>query len=538
MNTSAPVTAAGWTLDAGEAAGPEAQEFRALYRGEDFSAPRRGLLALVTRGDSAGGAPDEAAQVAARLFAEGFFGGLATLSPAVAAARALSSANSWLFRQSRADPQRLGMAASLCALACPASKKLLIVHLGETRAYLLRDGRVQPLTTDHLRPLPSGAMVLTRALGLDREAQADVVEIDARPGDRIILLGAALREGNLDSPPQTLAENLAKSGGAAVVVDIRDVAAPQLDDLAADFADLPIRPPPQEGDTLDGFVIGRTIYRGQYTLLKRARDTVENRDVALKLPLPAMAQDKVFHAGFLREAWIGARTRGRYMADYLDLPRARRSCLYLVMPYYHGQTLDARLKQAPPVSLAEGAGIAASLCDAVEDLARRQVVHRDIKPENIFLLTSGAIKLLDLGLAALPGLENVRDELGGTTRYMAPELFRGAAAGPRSEVFALGVTLYRMFSGGAFPFGRREAFPLARARPDLPEWLGKIIAQAINADPNARFADAAALRDALEHGLAHEDWRSPPKRPLNALMLWRALAGALALLCLFLLWRR
>ena len=161
------------------------------------------------------------------------------------------------------------------------------------------------------------------------------------------------------------------------------------------------------------------------------------------------------------------------------------------------------------------------------------MAHRDIKPENIFLVASGDLKLLDLGLAALPGLDDSgRDSLGGTTRYMAPELFRGATASPTSEVFSIGVTIYRMFSGGAFPFGRHERYPLARARRDLPEWLGRIIAKAIENDPAKRFADAGAMREALEHGLAHQDWHGKPARSVDALTLWRALAAALALLCL------
>lgn len=552
MNEDAPVAAAGWTLALGEASGVEAGEFRALYRGEDFGAPQRGLLAVIARGDVGARAPAEAAEVAARLFAEGFFGGLATLSPATAAARALSAANGWLFRQSRDDLQRHGMAASLCALACASSKKLVVLHIGENRAYLRRAGALQPLTSDHVRPLASGELVSTRALGFDREAQADVVEIDAQPEDRIVLLGAGLWRGAMperldallrsDLSADVLARDIvaqATGRGAVLVVDVLAAPEPKLDDLAADYEDLPIRPPPREGDAFDGFVVGPTLYRGQYTLLKRAWDTIENRDVVLKLPLPAMAQDPVFHAGFLREAWIGASLRSRWTVEYLDIPKERRSRLYLAMPFYRGETLEARLKAPPPPTLAEGAGIAIALCEAVEDLARRHVVHRDIKPENIFVLRSGEIKLLDLGLAALPAFDDgARDGLGGTTRYMAPELFKGAAPGPRSEVFSLGVTLYRMFSGGAYPFGRKEKFPLARARPDLPEWLGRIIRRAIENDPENRFADAAALREALEHGLAHEDWRGAPARRLDALSFWRALAIGLALLCLaLLLWR-
>ena len=549
-----PVVATGWTLVFGAAVGGggEAAEFHLFCRGEDFGAPQRGALAVLTRGDTSALAAAEAAQIAGRLFAEGYFGALGTLGAARAAARALSSTNSWLYRQARSDPQRRGAAASLCAILCPAGRKLLAINLGDLRVYLRRGADVQLLTREHLRPLASGGEALVRALGLDDEVQADVVEIEAKASDRLVLLSPDIwrnfsreRLGDLlisDLSCEALTRQLVAGVAAtALALDVLATPASRYDDLAAEFALLPLRAPPNEGDMLDGFLVGRTVYRGRYTLLKRALDTIENRDVVLKLPLPAMAHDPVFHAGFLREAWIGARNRSRWTVEYLDVPVERRTCLYLVMPYYRGATLEERLKTQPPASLAEGVGIALSLCNAIEDLAHRQIVHRDIKPENIFLLATGEIKLLDLGLAALPGLDATEtDALGGTTRYMAPELFRGVAAGPRSEVFSLGVTLYRLFSGGDFPFGRREAVPLARARPDLPSWLGRAIAKAITFDPEARFADAAAFRQALEHGLTHEDWRAPPQRRFtDSLTLWRALAAVLALACVALaLWRR
>ncbi len=224
----------------------------------------------------------------------------------------------------------------------------------------------------------------------------------------------------------------------AVVIDIGGVPEPQFDDVAAAYADLPLRPPPQEGDNWDGFLVGRTLYRSRYTLLKLARDTTDNSQVVLKFPLPAMAQDQVFRAGFLREAWIGATVRSRWTVGYIDLPPERRRSLYLVMPYYPGQTLEQRLLAQPPIGFAEGVGIALKLCQAVEDLLRLQVVHRDIKPENIILLSDGDLRLLDLGLAFLPGVDSAEgDQLGGTTRYMAPELFKGVIGRPAfGSVFA------------------------------------------------------------------------------------------------------
>jgi serine/threonine protein kinase len=136
--------------------------------------------------------------------------------------------------------------------------------------------------------------------------------------------------------------------------------------------------------------------------------------------------------------------------------------------------------------------------------------------------------LLDLGLAYLPGIDEPdEDRLGGTTRYMAPELFRGMPADQRSEVFSLGVTVYRMFTG-AFPFGQREAVPLARLRPDLPVWLGHCLRRAIEMDRDKRFKDAAEFAGALQAGLAEPD--AAPSRGkswaprVTALRLWQGLA--------------
>jgi serine/threonine protein kinase len=123
---------------------------------------------------------------------------------------------------------------------------------------------------------------------------------------------------------------------------------------------------------------------------------------------------------------------------------------------------------------------------------------------------------------------------------MAPELFRGVAPGATSEVFSLGVTLYRFFSGGAFPFGQREATPLVRLRPDLPRWLGKVIGRAIEQDPAARYPDVGALRADLMQGLAHGDWSGPPARRRElGVGFWRATAAALALTALahWAMWR-
>jgi serine/threonine protein kinase len=150
------------------------------------------------------------------------------------------------------------------------------------------------------------------------------------------------------------------------------------------------------------------------------------------------------------------------------------------------------------------------------------------------------VKLLDLGLAYLPGID-VRDAVkpGGTLRYMAPELLKGTQANARSEVFALGVTIYRMFSAGPFPFGQGERLPLSHMRPDLPSWLGHILAVALSADPALRYPDAAALSAALHNGLV-TGTGDPPKPPprFTPLLFWQLATFVFAAACAFLLLRK
>lgn len=511
------------------------REFHGVFLGEDFDSARRGAVIGVAQGHGPAVSAHETAQLTTQGFVESYFGARTTLSNARAAGRALATINSWLFMQGGSDPEQQPASASFLALLLFA-KQAAVVHVGEVRAYRLRRGEIIPLTFTHLRRTERRALP-SRAVGADHDLKVDYTEEEAETGDRYIIISGGVSDGIAeerlmalmegDETREQLAAALVAAGGdrparrgaTAMVVDILALPEASFDDLASTYTKLPLRPAPRDGDTVDGFLIQRTLYRSRYTLLKLAHDTIEDREVVIKFPLPAMLQDQVFQAGFMREAWIGASVRSPWVAHYLTLAPERQSRLYLVLPYYRGETLEHRLLRTPPISFADGMGIAFKLCAAVRDLEALQVIHRDLKPENIILLANGDVRLLDLGLAYLPGLDDPDDSrLGGTTRYMAPELFGKTPAGPRSEVFSLGVTIYRMFSGGEFPFGRREAYPLARLRPDIPPWLGLCLKRAIDVDPDQRFADADAFSKALEEGLLHGAKDGPGARPPG---LWR-----------------
>src|SRR4029079_11326167 len=109
-----------------------------------------------------------------------------------------------------------------------------------------------------------------------------------------------------------------------------------------------------------------------------------------------------------------------------ELPAERRSCVYGALPNYSGETLEQRLLRRPPMTLAAGLDIAIKLAKAVAALHRAGVVHRDIKPENVILQPDGGLKLIDLGVARLPHIEDFpASSIPGTPSYMAPELVDG-----------------------------------------------------------------------------------------------------------------
>jgi hypothetical protein len=527
---AAPLSANGWQIKTGMI-GTADYNFAAVYEGEVFGQAERGLLAVMARahpGSSTEAGARASAQLALYEFVEGYFGARRTFGPKRAARSSVQSINSWLAVQIGTATAHHFVPVSMTALLF-TGPVMSIMHIGTCRLYRRRAGVVTPLVWPHLRT--DDQEEPARAIGLDMELSVDYAEERAEPGDRYLLLDSTAA----DHPEVVQAGfALAPTGGngaalSALVVDILAVPAADEQMRRTELAGLPLRPVPRPGEVWDGFEIGRTLYRGRYTILKMARDTVENRDVVLKIPLQSILQDEVFAAGFMREAWIGSTVKGNVVARYYELPPERRSSLYLAMPYYQGETLEARLGRAPPVSLPDGVGIALKLCEAVQDLAAIDVIHRDLKPENIMLLPKNEVKLIDLGLAYLPGIDMAEvAKPGGTLRYMAPEVLKGVPANARTEVFSLAVTIYRMFAGGAYPFGQHEKWPLSRMRPDLPSWLGEIIARGIKTDPAERFEDAAAMAAALQEGLVAGI--AKPLEPktilgLNPLRFWQILAA-------------
>lgn len=472
-----------------------------------------------------------AAETVARGFLDGYLSQPPTLGVGQAALKSLTAINRWVFSQGRQDQKLRNMATTFSALIL-RGRVAYVIHVGDTRIYRLRAGRLQCLTQDHTHSHPDMQHVLHRAVGLEETVRADYATHDLQAHDRYLLCSdgvhATLDAARLTallaerSAPEEAARRIvdealsarSQDNATALVLDALSVPAAERVDLETLVADMPILELPKPGDVVDGFRLLEIVSDGRYSRLFRAEDTQDGRDLILKFPHPRVAAEASYRRAFVREAWVASQVRSPYVGEVIEISASRQTRLYLVMPFYPGETLEKRLVRQPPVSLEEGVRIGMQLAKAVYALNRRHIVHRDIKPENVMLVPTGDLRLLDLGVARLPGLEAGAsdEEIPGTPSYMAPELFNGATGDERSDVYALGVSLYRLFSGGQYPYGEVEAFsrprfgkrvPLTRYRSDLPAWLDAMLARATAVDPVERYGDAMELVFEFEQNLAH-----------------------------------
>jgi serine/threonine protein kinase/pimeloyl-ACP methyl ester carboxylesterase len=270
-------------------------------------------------------------------------------------------------------------------------------------------------------------------------------------------------------------------------------------------------------ETLLGSGAMGAVYRG-----------VDKRDgslVAVKLLHRHLAEDPSFRERFEQEAHVAALLRSPYTVQVIEFGVDGGRC-FIAMEYVHGQTLKALLVDGPlPPERATRIGV--QVARALEEAEARGIVHRDIKPENILVRTGDAIKVTDFGLARHASAAALTGSglIAGTLAYAAPEQLTGEADN-RSDIYALGATLYYMLAGAPpFTGNLGEVAQRVRSEPppeaplhDLqqPE-LADVVLRCLEKDPGDRFQAAsglaAALADVLETNLAATDDGTLPLGP-------------------------
>jgi eukaryotic-like serine/threonine-protein kinase len=264
------------------------------------------------------------------------------------------------------------------------------------------------------------------------------------------------------------------------------------------------------GTLHDHYAIQREIGHGGMAVVYLARDLKHDRDVALKVLYPHLAQ-MLGRERFLREIRVAAQLHHPHLLPLYDSGDANGS-LYYVVPYVEGGSLRDRLSREPRIGTATALQLAREVAEALDYAHRHKVVHRDIKPENILLDESHAV-VADFGVAR--AISEAADTqltgtglLVGTPTYMSPEQASETPVDGRSDIYSLGCVLFELLTG-APPFtGSVPIAILARRLTEAAPGLGdrgvtasphleSILARALARSPDDRFATAAEFAEQL-----------------------------------------
>ncbi len=251
-----------------------------------------------------------------------------------------------------------------------------------------------------------------------------------------------------------------------------------------------------------------------------------SKTVAVKTILPSLSDDPQFEQMFLDEAAIASRIQHPNVAQIIDLGE-EDEILYLAMEWVDGESLSTLSKFArkngTDIPLRVGLRVLTQACAGIhaahelrdDDDRLLELVHRDVSPQNILIGSSGVVKIVDFGVAKALGRsgETSAGQLKGKVPFMSPEQAKGGKVDRRTDIFALGIILYRIATQ-THPFLdetdiktmrniiSRPVMPPRVKTPSLPVELERIILKALQKDPDKRFSSAAEMETELDAVIA------------------------------------
>jgi serine/threonine-protein kinase len=266
------------------------------------------------------------------------------------------------------------------------------------------------------------------------------------------------------------------------------------------------------------YAVETKLGEGGMSYVYLAREINSGATVAIKVLSPKLASDRSSVERLRREAGLAMRLDHRNVCKILRLGESEDGLIYLVMPYLKGELLSDREVRHGPMDVATGIALLREVCEGLHHAHELQIIHRDLKPENIMLVPDADARdhavVMDFGLAkerrADPAIQKLTATgiILGTPEFMSPEQIRGKALDARSDIYALGIVAFEMFTG-RLPFQGRNAqemmiarlrgaaTPVRQVRADLPVGLEKALIKALATDPDHRFSSTLEFADAL-----------------------------------------
>lgn len=525
-----------FTLGQASTAGIKAQNEDAIGMRipEGMLLDTKGAVAIIADGVSAAEAGKEASETCVRNFLADYFSTPDTWTVKKSTTQVLVALNRWLF--SRGQHFRDAQKGFVSTLSCIIFKShsAHIFHVGDSRIYRFRAGVLQQLTRDHRTVINAEQSYLVRAMGLDVSLDVDCKTIDLEEKDIFLLstdglhdfvsdeqLSHFLQAGGDDYEllsQQLLAlaaANQSDDNISCQLLRIDSLPAQNINDACQKLGALPFPPHLTSGMEIDGYRVEKELHASSRSQVYLVRDLESNQLLCMKTPSINFCDDPAYIERFILEAWIGSRIHNAHVVKVIA-PNKPKSCLYYLMEYIDGETLNHWIKKNPLPSVQTVIYMVEQICKGLRAFHRRETLHQDLRPANIMVDRHGEIKIIDFGSCLVKGIAEIsspiaRENILGTAEYSAPETILAGKSDEKSDVFSLAVIVFEMLTGSA-PFdGKLANCRTERAylntrytstyelNPLVPFWVDGAIRKGLRYDLERRHADVSEFLHELQY---------------------------------------
>lgn len=482
----------------------------------------KGSAFVVADGVSSAEAGQQASQTAVESFINDYQSTPDIWSVSHSAEQLLSTINSRLYRHSHAFSNELK--GHLCTFSglLIKSRTAHIFHVGDSRAYLLREGNLQQLSQDHKALLSKDRSFLVRALGMDNRLQLDYRSLSVQTDDVFLLCTDGLHEFLSDSQIteyltatehtiEQRAETLYQAAMDAglddnisiVLIKVQTLPDESIDDFSQRLTRLPFPPPLDVGMKLDGYEVTKVLFMSSRSHLYLVRDLDSDRLLVMKTPSDNFNDSPQYIDSFIREEWVGSRIRSPAVVSVIR-PGRGKSFLYYLMEYVEGTTLEKKLAQSAPLKPSQALKWLQQIADGLQAFHDSETIHQDLKPGNIMITDTNEVKIVDFGSVFVAGLAEIFSPLAhevplGTAEYSDPQYLMGRNSGIQGDVYAFATIAYEMFTG-SLPYGekigecktprdydRLRYIPARQVNPRIPLWLDRALQKGVQFDLQQRY---------------------------------------------------
>lgn len=550
------------------------QDFHGAYLPCEPLLSTKGIAVAIADGISSSQVSQIASETSIRSFLDDYACTSEAWSVKKSAMQVLSACNSWLLSQTRQSEYRYdknkGYVTTFSAVILKSNIAHLI-HIGDSRIYLLKAKQLKQLTTDHRIQVSSQQSHLTKALGVQPHLDVEYNSLKIDQGDVLILATDGIYEHvSADFLKQTINNNLADLNQAAkqiaqeayqagsqdnLTIQIIHVEKlPNLDasQLYQTYSQLPFAPELKARMLFDGYRIIRALHISSRSHIYLATDESSQTQVVLKIPSVDLRNEAAYLERFLLEQWIANRLDSPFILK-THRPNRAPNFIYIAYEYVNAQTLTQWMLDNPTPTLKQVRSVLTQIAKGLQAFHRLEMLHQDIRPDNIMIDDTGSIKIIDFGAVRVAGIDELNSQIEqpyllGTAQYMAPEYFVGEQADTNADLYSLAAIGYQMLTQ-RLPYGDKVARArhkkaqnqliyksLLTDKTELPHWIDPVFKKALAPNPAKRYDCLSEFIFDLHQ--PNQSFLAQHKKAMierNPIAFWQCVSALLFCLSLYLL---